>query len=642
MVQGREIDFMNQHVFQPAARAMLVAVALALALGSVLMAGAISAPQARAAGAATLSAPLQEWLGAASPTDTFDTVVSFHARDGMGALGLVGVTGTELSQLPIAFARLNPDQVRQLAAAPEVRSLWHDQQMELYLDESVALTGADRVAAGTGLARPYTGAGVSVAVIDTGVDGLHADLPAGTKVEGYANAGNPDLFEAGESEPALLVPAATGDTYGHGTHVASTIAGLGVAATGLDGDEDGDADRFVGMAPGAKIYSFKTDVGAFLSGGWILASFDWILDYNADPANAQKIRVSSNSWGCCDGTDYWPDDPINIATRALYDSGVSVVFAASNSGGPNTLNQYATSPWVISVAAGTKDLELASFSSRGRFDDEGGTVDTNWNRRTAQRQDSGIYRPTITAPGEDIEAAKSTQAAVMADGTDPANPMYTYASGTSMATPHVAGAIALMLEARPLLQPQHVIDILEGTADNMPNYELFEVGIGHLDAADAVRAAEKGKVRFPPVVNGATPEFRLTAESPFGGVAQSGTWLFRPVFSDDDTREERCAQLAAAKEDPLLSFHSFEVAAGTDAVYTEIEWESATQLIYLVLYDADCNVAGESAALLDIGEVNHRALLATNPAPGTWTVGVYGRINLPSEYTGSFNTYDKN
>lgn len=67
-----------------------------------------------------------------------------------------------------------------------------------------------------------------------------------------------------------------------------------------------------------------------------------------------------------------------------------------------------------------------------------------------------------------------------------------------------------------------------------------------------------------------------------------------------------------------------------------------TDLLYLRLYDPSCQVAGESAGLLDIGAVNHRALLVTNPEAGTWTVAVYGRINLPTAYTGSFETYVKN
>jgi len=575
-----------------------ILVALALLVALAIGGSAVATGGAQSAPAATLSQPLAQWLTTASSGATSKTIVTFESRAGVSRIDSLDLGATKLQTLPIAFVTLTAAQVRQVAAWPETRSLWHDQQNELILDESVLLVGADKVRAGTGLRSAYTGAGVNVAVIDTGVDGLHPDLPSGAKVEQYALAGHPF-----EREPMTFTPLVSGDTYGHGTHVSSTIAGLGTASGG----------RFTGVAPGAKITAFKTDVGAFLLDSFALASFDWILSHPE-----KGIRVSSNSWGCCDGDDYNPDDPINVATKELYDSGVSVVFAAGNSGGPDTLNIYATSPWVISAAAGTKTRALASFSSRGRIGD-------NWNRRTAQRASTGIYRPTITAPGEDIEAAKSATAVVMADGTDPENPMYTTASGTSMATPHIAGTIALMLEARPKLKPSHVIEILEGTADNMPAYELFEVGIGYLDAFEAVRSAERGKINFRPPVNGRTPEFVETSSSPFGGTVLSGTWL---VAECPDTTG-------------LLSHHTYTVGTGVDVIYAEIEWDDPNQLIYLVVWDPSCQRAAESAALLDIGAVNHRALAITSPAAGTWTVGVYGRANIPTQYTGAFSTYDK-
>jgi serine protease AprX len=183
-----------------------------------------------------------------------------------------------------------------------------------------------------------------------------------------------------------------------------------------------------------------------------------------------------------------------------------------------------------------------------------------------------------------------------------------------------------MLEARSKLEPQHVIDILEGTADNMPAYELFEVGIGHLDALEAVQAAEKGKVKFPPVVTGRTPQFTQTSSAPFAGTVLPNTWQIA-----------QCPDTTG-----LLNHHAFTVGTGVDALYTQIEWGESSQLIYLRLYDPNCQVAGESAALLDIGAVDHRALVVTAPQPGTWTVGVYGRINAPWPYTGTFETYDKN
>ncbi|MDP8904687.1 MAG: S8 family serine peptidase [Chloroflexota bacterium] len=571
-----------------------IVVALAVAL-SVVGGG----PPAASASGATKSDVLSSRLAKAASTATFETIVTFRDRAGMDRIDTLDVGAVKLRQLPIAFATLTKTQIEQVAAWPETRSLWHDQQQQPILEQSVPLVGADRVWAGEGLKRPYTGAGVKVAVIDTGVDGLHPDLPAGAKVEGYALAGHPF-----ESEPFVFAPSATGDTYGHGTHVASTIAGTGAASGG----------ERKGVAPGAQIVSFKTDVGAFLLDSYILASFDWILDHPE-----KGIRVSSNSWGCCDGTDYNPDDPINVGIKALYDAGITVVFAAGNSGGPNTLNTHATSPWVISVAAGTKDSQLASFSSRGR-------LNGNWDRRIAQKNDSGLYRPSLTAPGQEIAAAKSTQAVVMADGTDPENPMYTYADGTSMATPHVAGAVALMLEARPLLSPQNVMDIIEGTASNMPDYDYWEAGLGYLDAYQAVVAAEKGKVAFPPSIKGKRPPHTLTSSTPFDGTVMPSTWLVR-----------ECPDSLG-----VLSHHSFEVAAGTDVIFAEIEWDSPTQLIYLVLYDPECNEAAVSAALLDIGEVNYRAVAVTKPMAGTWTAAVYGRINIPYPYTGNFQTYERN
>lgn len=570
-----------------------VTVALTVAL---IVAGSIFGAQpSSAAGGATLSPTVAAWLTSAAPDASFKTIVTFHDRAGMARLDSLGIGAQKLEQLPIAFATLTAVQLRDVRGWPEVRSLWHDAENRFSLDESVALIGADRVRAGTDLRRAYTGAGIGVAVIDTGIDSTHPDL---AHAKSYAVAG--DAFDP---QGVVVQAAPTVDTYGHGTHVSSTIAGLGAASGG----------RFAGVAPGATVYSFKTDAGAVLLDSWALASFDWIL---AHPE--ANIRVSSNSWGSGDGTDYDPDDPVNVTTKIMYDRGITVVFAASNSGGPNTLNQYATSPWVVSVAAGDKQRRLGSFSSRGR-------IDGNWDRAAAQAANTGIYRPSLTAPGVEIEAAKSTQAVVMASGVDPENPMYTYADGTSMATPHVAGTIALMLEARPKLRPADVIGILEGTAVAMPGYEIFEVGRGYLDAFAATKAAERGQKKFRPSA-GQSAGYTLASEAPYSGLVLTNTWAIA-----------QCPDTTG-----LLNHHQFAVGSGLGALYVEVEWASITDLIYLRLYAPDCTVIGESAALLDYGSVNYRAIVYTNPAPGTYTVGVYGRINAPTQYSGTFSTYTRN
>src|SRR5688500_3589217 len=123
---------------------------LLLALAAFVLPAA-SASTAGSSGTATLSQPLQSWLATADASATFDTIVTFDGRDGFSTLDSMGVEATELDQLPMAFAKLTPAQIRQLAASSSVRSLWHDQKLELYLDESVPLTGADKVQAGSGV-----------------------------------------------------------------------------------------------------------------------------------------------------------------------------------------------------------------------------------------------------------------------------------------------------------------------------------------------------------------------------------------------------------------------------------------------------------------------------------------------------------
>jgi serine protease AprX len=164
---------------------------------------------------------------------------------------------------------------------------------------------------------------------------------------------------------------------------------------------------------------------------------------------------------------------------------MTVVFAAGNEGpDDNTLNPYSAAPWVISVAAGTKDKQLADFSSRGVAGDE-------------------FLHPDITAPGVDIVATRSSTGLVMnalgtvTDATyiDPLHlPFYTTSSGTSMATPHISGVVALMLEANPSLTPDMALDLMVQTADPMAGYQLHEVGAGYVNAYKAVEAVTSGKI----------------------------------------------------------------------------------------------------------------------------------------------------
>ncbi len=167
-----------------------------------------------------------------------------------------------------------------------------------------------------------------------------------------------------------------------------------------------------------------------------------------------------------------------MASRIAHDAGLAVVFAAGNDGpGLNTLSPYCVAPWVICAAAGQKDGHtLAEFSSRGIPGDP-------------------RYHPTLTAPGVDIASARATTGIVINSffavdlvnlGADAV--YYAAASGTSMATPHVSGTVALMLEANPALTPDQIKSVLELTATPMPGYQPHEVGAGYLNAYEAVSA----------------------------------------------------------------------------------------------------------------------------------------------------------
>lgn len=571
-----------------------------LVAAAALLLAHFPAPTAAASEPPALSGALAEWAATAPTGDIRTVIVSFHDRADVDRIDHYTAVAAKLRSLPVAIAVLTPGQLHELAGDPAVRSLWHDEPHEIHLDSSVPMTGADRAWAGEDLQAGYTGSGIGVGVIDTGVDGLHPDLPYPDKVESYVLVGDLD-----DPELVEMIEAPTGDTYGHGTHVSSIVAGLGEASNGA----------YTGMAPDASIYSFKTDVGLFLFTGYILRSFDWMLEHREE----RNIRVSTNSWGSEGGTDFEPDHPVNVATRELFDAGITVVFSAGNGGEPDSLNQYALAPWVISVAANDKDGALASFSSRGR-------MDGNWDRGKAFRDGIGVYRPTISAPGVDIIAAGSSHATVMAGGRLLTDPMYISASGTSMSAPHVAGAAALMYEADPSLTPEQVISILELTADEMPGYQMFEVGTGHLNAHAAVQVAESSRLGFPPPVRGGGADFTELTSHSYEGTAMPGSYS----LSD-------CTQ---GEDHPYASYHQFTVTGEADAVSVTLTWEDEQQLLYLFLYDPECAEAGSSAGLLDlIFTRNERVLMVTDPQAGEWTVGVYGRANLPTPYEGAFATF---
>ncbi|HEX8687685.1 MAG TPA: S8 family serine peptidase, partial [Pyrinomonadaceae bacterium] len=465
----------------------------AVALVAAFAAGAQAAPK--------LDPQLRAKLTTAGAGDLFGVVLTFKGERVTDAqvaqvlaLGVGG--GYRMQSLPVVAVNATAAQVTRMAGWDSLRSIYLNAPVRLYDHQSNPLIGVERLrndpdATRANGGRPVSGRGVTVAINDTGVDGTHQDLTynltnpaAGKTVQNVImNMNDKDgLFVrsdtlgnvfAGLLPPSYLENQPNSDTNGgHGTHCASITAGTGLASGGL----------YAGVAPGAKVVGLGSGAGLFIAGQ--IAAFDYILTNQF----VYNIRAVNNSWGNS-AADYDADHPINVASKALHDNGIIVVFANGNDGdsGPNTQNRWAVWPWVMAVGASRKDGRLAGFSSRGIFG-------------------SDRVRPTLLAPGtgvpddavltSDIIAARSrvnpAANGLTADTQIPASflPNYTQISGTSMAAPHITGVIANVLEASPGLLPDEVKALLERTSTPLAAYDEFEAGAGLVNVHAAVDLAQ--------------------------------------------------------------------------------------------------------------------------------------------------------
>lgn len=462
-------------------------------LGLAIAAGLGFAANAQAD--ALISQDLQQRLDA---HPSHRVVVTFSDRSQMSRLGLLTSQVLPLQALPMAGALLTSSQVRQVAGWSGVESIYLDAPLKYLNYGAGEYTGGHKVHDQLDI----TGKGVTIAVLDSGVDATHPDLPAGTKViQNVKLVGDQGL--TGASTYLENVPN-TDTSSGHGTHVAGIAGGTGEASK-----DDARRPRYLaGIAPGASLVGISAGEGISILHA--LRGFDYAL------ANRAKygIDIITNSWGSSTSV-YDPSSPINKASYEAYRQGMVVTFAAGNDGpAENTINPYALMPWVIDVGSGTKDGDLSDFSSRGIEGDFYKHVD-------------------LIAPGSDIISTKANNTALPALGpvADAAHPEYFlyYAgmSGTSMATPFVAGTAALLLETNPDLSPDQVEDILVTTASPM-NYPYHWVGGGYINVLAAVDKASQTTGNRVAFLNGITKWSSRGAWviSPDNAalIAYSGTW----------------------------------------------------------------------------------------------------------------------
>jgi len=362
---------------------------------------------------------------------------------------------------------LSEDEVGHARSLPYVKAVFSDTPVQAVLADSVPLIGADQVWSQVGA----TGTGVRIAVIDTGVDYGHPDLGscfgAGCKVVGGFDFVNSD------SDPM--------DDNGHGTHVAGIIAASGVVT---------------GAAPNAQILAYKT-LDAAGNGYFsdIIAALETAVDPDGNPATddgADVANLSLGGWGD-------PDDPLSQAVDRAVDTGIVVVVAAGNSGPPpQSVSSPGTARKAITVGATDKSDVIAYFSSRGPVIWQGGA----------------IFKPDIVAPGASICSSRWDSAWAGLECIDQA---HVAISGTSMATPHVAGAAAPLLDAHPDWTPAEVKMALRDTALDLA-YDVNTQGYGRLLVLPAAELPHA-----PPIASIATSG-TLAAVTDIYGTATSDTF----------------------------------------------------------------------------------------------------------------------
>ncbi|GAA3934881.1 S8 family serine peptidase [Actinoplanes auranticolor] len=354
------------------------------------------------------------------------------ARD-LGGVGALAVRAQRTARAEL-WTSLTGGTAAARTLSPGVERIYLDGKRKLNLDVSVPQIGAP-AAWQAGL----DGTGVTVAVLDSGIDATHPDF-AGKIVaaENFTPDPNAD------------------DLVGHGTHVASIIAGSGAKSGG----------KYKGVAPGAKLAIGKVCSTEFCEESSILAGMQWA----AKAAPVINISLGGGDTANIDPLEQAVDD-LTAAHGALF------VISAGNSGATATIGSPGSADSALTVGAVDDEDQLADFSSRG------------------PRVGDDAIKPDITGPGVDIVAARAANGQI---GT-PAGDGYVSLSGTSMSSPHVAGAAAIVTQQHPGWSPNHRKTLLMGAAKPAPGVDVFGQGAGRVDVARVVRQAvsvDEGSISF--------------------------------------------------------------------------------------------------------------------------------------------------
>lgn len=422
-------------------------------------------------GHAKLDRTLNERANAASGRSRV-IVVYKSELPGSDVTKLEGKLGRRLRLIGAQVLDLPNGQLKNLANHPAVQSVHHDRPFASSMSRVTLATGARSVRRLQG----YTGAGVGVAVVDSGVTAWHDDL--------QDTGASPAVQTRGGQRVAAFVDFVNGqptpyDDNGHGTHVSGIIAGNGYDSAGIR----------AGMAPDAHLVSLKVLDG---NGRGVISNVIAALDFIVAHQHAYNIRVANLSVGAA-VTESFHTDPLTVAAKRAVDAGIVVVTAAGNFG-RNAAGQPqyggitapGNAPWVVTVGAASHqgtptrvDDVMAGYSSRGPT-----AVDF------AAKPDLVAHGTGIVSLSNPASLLYTTKASSLLKGTqNPGYRPYLSLSGTSMAAPVVTGTVALMVQANPTLTPNLVKAILQYTAQAHATYNALTEGAGFLNTRGAVDLA---------------------------------------------------------------------------------------------------------------------------------------------------------
>ncbi len=486
----------------------------------------------------------------------------------------------------VLLDRVSFDDLPKIAALPEVAMVeWQEvgQIMNDVSTRAVQARASNTYSPNTAEDHGFTGAGVNVAIVDTGVDDTHEAFK-GKFIAGF-DATNPSDPGDGSAHP--------GDDNGHGTHVAGSALGLETAGRKCRTPDDGSPNNCGGVAPGAGVVAIKV-----CNASGTCPNIQQGLDWLGTHAAAFKVRVANMSLGGCaddDGTSA-------MAQQVNYLVAIGVVMSVAHGNSPN-----------CGVSAGTQltgSPGSASFAITVNASDDQGTVTRNDDTIASNfymvgpRKDFNLtspdllaLKPDITAPGGrfqppagtdnplfDIWSACSGSAAssfTQCVGTSTTE--YHPDSGTSMATPHVTGAAADIIQARPDMDPASLKDLILRTADTSRNFTLGGAtfpavdpawnsgfGYGLLNVWNAINTAAATDVGFPSCVGPpATPGGICTLAPPNPPWENSVdiTTAAPPVTGVANTITAQVKNFGSVPATVLINFGVYELAVGNNQFF---------------------------------------------------------------------------